>query len=346
VNEREGGEVSEQARRARVTVISLGGTIASTSSSSIGGVVPRLSALDLVDAIPSLQEVADIDTVSFRQVPSGDLVFEDLIGLARLVQTIIVDGADGVVITQGTDTIEETSFALDILLDVDVPVVITGAMRNPTIASPDGPGNLLAAVKVAASHAARGLGCLVVMNDEVHAARFVRKTHSSSVATFQSPSAGPIGWVSEERVRIVLGCERLASITVSSSDIVAPVALVTCVVGDEGLVLRGLPALGYRGVVVDAFGAGHVPSSMAPILEELAVNMPVVLCSRTGAGEVLSHTYGFPGSESDLLARGITSGGVLDARKARVALSLALATSLDAVAAVRCFATVRDSLSR
>jgi L-asparaginase len=338
--------VGAQVRRAQVLIVSLGGTIASTSTPSVGGVVPQLSALDLVAAVPALDDVANVDAVSFRQVPSGDLDFADLIALAQLIETNVTSGVDGVVVTQGTDTIEETSFALDVLLDVAVPVVVTGAMRNPTLASPDGPGNLLAAVRVAAAATARGLGCLVVMNDEVHAARFVRKTHSSSLATFQSPSAGPLGWVSEERVRIVLRCAPLAGIPVTKSDVVAPVALVTCALGDDGRTLGGLLDLGYRGVVIDAFGGGHVPSAMVRAIEELASTMPVVLCSRTGGGEVLSHTYGFSGSESDLLSRGVTSGGALDGRKARVALCLALAASRGPRDAMAAFARVRDSLSR
>jgi len=338
--------VSHATSRARVLVISLGGTIASTSKASVGGVVPQLSALDLVAAVPLLSDVADIETMSFRQVPSGDLGLDDLVALAQRIDESVAEGVSGVVITQGTDTIEETAFALDVLLEVEAPVVVTGAMRNPTLASPDGPGNLLAAVKVAASTSARGLGCLVVMNDEVHAARFVRKSNSSSLATFQSPNAGPVGWVSEERVRILLRCEPLATIALAADADVAPVALVSCALGDDGRTLGGLLALGYRGAVIDAFGAGHVPSTMVPVIEELARAVPVVLCSRTGSGEVLAHTYGFPGSESDLLRRGVTSGGVLDARKARVALSLALSTSLDLDEARGLFVRVRDSLSR
>jgi len=338
--------MNEQARRPRVLIISLGGTIASTSSPSVSGVVPQLSAHDLVTAVPALDGVAEFETMSFRQVPSGDLDFADVIALAQFIETRVAGGIDGVVITQGTDTIEETSFALDVLLDVVVPVVVTGAMRNPTLASPDGPGNLLAAVKVAASPIARGLGCLVVLNDEVQAARFVRKTHSSSLATFQSPGAGPLGWVSEERVRIVLRCAPLERITISRSDTLSPVALITCTLGDDGRMLGGLRDLGYVGAVIDAFGAGHVPSKMVRAIEELASSMPVVLCSRTGAGEVLAHTYGFAGSESDLLSRGVTSGGALDGRKARVALTLALAASPEPRRAVELFAKVRESLSR
>ncbi len=335
----------ESASRPRVLVVSLGGTIASTPVARDGGVVPQLSAQDLVAAVPGLADVARVETLSYRQVPSGDLTLADVVALARTIAHHLDGGVDGVVVTQGTDTIEETSFALDVLLDGAAPVVVTGAMRNPTMASPDGPGNLVAAVKVAASPHARALGCVVVMNDEVHAARFVRKTHSSNLATFRSPNAGPLGWVAEERVRLVTRPTRAATISLTARDDVPPVALVTCALGDDGRLLERLAALGYRGAVIEGFGAGHVPGVMASAVEALVGEMPVVLCSRTGAGEVLNHTYGFVGSESDLLSRDVVSGGILDARKARVALSLALAASADRARAVELFVRVRDSLS-
>ncbi len=335
--------MSESNRRTRVLVISLGGTIASTAREASEGVVPQLGAPELIAAVPTLRDVADVEALAFRQVPSGDLTLGDVVAVARRIDEAVAQGIDGIVVTQGTDTIEETSFALDLLCGVEVPVVVTGAMRNPTLASPDGPGNLLSAVRVAASRDARGLGCVVVFNDEVHAARFVRKTHSSSLATFQSPGAGPLGRVSEENVHIVMRCPALAPVGLDL-DVVPPVALVSCALGDDGRVVRALGDLDYRAAVIDGFGAGHVPSSMADALEELHRAMPVVLCSRTGAGEVLAHTYGFVGSESDLLARGLVSGGALDGRKARVALSLALAASAQREDVLALFSRVRDSL--
>lgn len=335
--------MSPTSRRPRVLVISLGGTIASTTSSRLEGVTPRLGARELVAAVPELIDVADIESLSFRQLPSGDLAVSDLVALAGRIDQAVADGVDGVVVTQGTDTIEETSFALDVMVEGVVPVVVTGAMRNPTLASADGPGNLLAAVKVAAWPGARGLGCVVVMNDEIHAARFVRKTHTSSLATFQSPVAGPLGWVSEDRVRVARRCAPLFHLGVRDDD-VAPVALVSCAWGDDGRLVTALGELGYRGAVVEGFGGGHVPSTMVRALAELTRTMPVVLCSRTGAGEVLARTYGFAGSESDLLARGLISGGALDGRKARVTLMLALASGDERDEARARFRKVRDSL--
>ena len=336
--------MTETTRRARVLVVSLGGTIASTSTDAHQGVVPQLGARELIAAVPQLSEVADVETLAFLQLPSCDLTLADVVALARRIDQAVAAGVDGVVVTQGTDTIEETSFALDLLVEGATPVVVTGAMRNPTVASPDGPGNLLAAVRVAASTAARGLGCLVVLNDEVHAARFVRKSQSSSLATFQSPGAGALGRVSEENVRIALRCPPLAHVGLGG-EVVPDVALLSCALGDDGRLAGALGRSGYRGAVIDGFGGGHVPSSMVPALEELRRAMPVVFCSRTGSGEVLAHTYGFAGSEMDLLARGLVAGGALDGRKARVALALALARAHDDESAIDLFCAVRDSLS-
>lgn len=335
--------MSSQSRRARIVVVSLGGTIASTSSGT-AGVVPQLSAQDLIDAVPGLSDVGEVSATSFRQVPSGDLTFSDLVALCGLIKDHVAHGVDGVVVTQGTDTIEETSFALDVMLDGATPVVVTGAMRHPSMASPDGPANLLAAVRAAASPRSRGLGCLVVMNDEVHAARFVRKMHSSNVAAFTSPVGGPLGWVSEDRVHLATRCSPLDTITAGEGAAPA-VALVSCALGDDGRALQSLAALGYRGVVVEGFGAGHVPAVMVSHLESLAASMPVVLCTRVGAGDVLRHTYGFTGSEADLLARGLVSGGSLDGRKARVAMTLALWATAERSEAVASFERLRDSVT-
>lgn len=314
--------------RRRVVVISLGGTIASvnaTSTTANSTVTPQLGARDLVDAVAQIDEVAEIQTVAFRTVPSGDLTLADMVALAAQIKSHFREGADGVVVTQGTDTIEETSFALDLLVDDPRPIVVTGAMRNPTMAGADGPANVLAAVQVAASNSARDFGTIVVFSDEIHAARFVRKTHTTSTGTFRSPSAGPLGWVLEGEPRIVFRLPRLDEVTVDVGEVVPPVALLTTTLGDDGRMLKTILSLGYAGLVVEAFGAGHVPGLLTDALQELAQSIPVVFTSRTGSGGVLSNTYGFPGSESDLISRGIISAGLLDGRKARVFLSLWLA---------------------
>jgi L-asparaginase len=331
-----------------VVVFSLGGTIASTNAGggAAGGVAPRLGARDLVEAVPQLQEVAELETVSFRQVASSDLTLQDIIALAARITGCFDAGASGAVVTQGTDTIEETSFALDLLVRDHRPVVVTGAMRNPTLAGPDGPANLLAAVQVATAPEAAGLGTLVVVNDEIHAARFVRKTHTSSPATFHSPTAGRLGWMTEGRPRIAFRAPALGGIPsgVSEQD-VPPVALLTSALGDDSRLIAQVETLGYAGLVLEAFGGGHVPTHVVPALADLASRLPVVLASRTGGGEVLRETYSFPGSERDLLSRGLIPAGFLDGPKSRILLRLLLAAGADLDRVRTAFEQVHASIS-
>jgi hypothetical protein len=200
------GSAAEGSQLPLVAVVTLGGTIAMTrNTAEAGGVVPALSGEQLIKAVPELDDgTVAIEVHGFRQLPGASLTFEDLIELAAFIKQLEEQGAAGVVVTQGTDTIEETSYLLDLLHDGDAPVVVTGAMRNPTIAGADGPANLLAAVRVAASAVARGLGCLVVLNDEIHAARHVRKSHSTSTAAFTSPNAGPLARMVEGVPRVLV----------------------------------------------------------------------------------------------------------------------------------------------
>ncbi len=308
-----------------VAVFSTGGTIASPAQGTAGA-APRLTAEDLVAAVPELKDVAEIRAVSFRQVPSPELTVPDLIELAGEVRAAFSAGVRGAVVTQGTDSMEETAFALDLLWDGEAPVVVTGAMRNPSLPGADGAANILAAVQVAASEVARGLGCTVVFTDEIHAARFVQKTHTSSLATFRSRLAGPIGYLAEGRPRIdvrPVGRHHLpVDLVTSQRD--TSVALLPIGVGDDGRLLKEVERLGFAGLVVEAMGGGHVPSSLVSPLERLVQVMPVVLASRTGSGELLRSTYGFPGSEKDLLARGLIPAGALDGLKARLLLILLL----------------------
>ncbi len=307
----------------KVAVLSLGGTISSTDEGG-RGVEPTLTGEALVADVPQIADVAEVSAVSFQQAPSGELTLDDLVELALEIEDRVDAGAGGAVVTQGTDTIEETSFVLDLLMNRDAPVVVTGAMRNPTLPGADGPANLLAAIQVVASGKARGLGTMVILNDEIHAARFVQKTHTQNPATFRSPNAGPIGWISEGEVRLALHPSAMRKIVVPGDAPDRPVALLTITLGDDGRLLGAVEEMGYEGLVIEAMGGGHVPSVMVGKLEELANKMPVILASRTGGGEVLRRTYGFPGSEMDLLDRGLISAGALDGLKARLLLSMLL----------------------
>ncbi|GGK73724.1 L-asparaginase [Mangrovihabitans endophyticus] len=314
-------------QRPRVLVVALGGTIAMTVDQT-GRVTPSLTAQQLVDAVPGLADAGlDIDVLSFRSQPGASLTIADIIELYGEITRRLGGGLTGVVITQGTDTIEETAYLLDLLHPGPQPIVVTGAMRNPTQAGADGPANLLAAIRVAASPAARDLGCLVVLADDIHAARRVRKSHSTSVATFVSPNGGPLGHLVEGSAIIVNRLPGRHTLP-APRDRLPRIGLYTATLGDDGSMMEGV-ARAVDGLVVAGFGVGHVPEPWLPALTTVGARIPVVLTSRTGSGPVLAGTYGFPGSESDLLGRGMIPAGLLDPYKARILLMLALAAGRD-----------------
>lgn len=272
--------------RPRVDCLATGGTIASVADVQGPGTAPTLSVEAIVASVAGINEVADLHTAQLMQRASTSITFADVLVLRDESARRVTAGSDGIVIIQGTDTIEETAFALDVLWAGDAPVVITGAMRNPSLPGADGPANLLAAVQVAASDAARGLGTLIVFGDEIHAARFVTKTLA---------------------------------------------------LDDDGRILPTLPSLGFAGAVIEGFGGGHVTPPMVAPVRRLAAEMPVVLASRTGSGEVLTRTYRYPGSEIELLDLGLIRAGALDGLKARVLLSLCLAADLSCQQTARAF---------
>jgi L-asparaginase len=310
----------EEAGR-RVAVFGLGGTIAMNAVSGGGGVVPSLSAGQLVDAVPGLAQTGiTVEVEEFRRLPGASLSIGDITALATAIRGRLEAGVDGVTVIQGTDTIEETAYLLDLTHGGPQPIVVTGAMRNPTLAGADGPANLLAAVQVAASRHTRDQGVLVVLAEEIHAARRVRKTHSTSVATFQSPNGGPLGHLVEGQPVLLVRLDYRTILPPPPANQPTPrVGLLTVTLGDDGVLLHGL-ADRVDGLVVAAFGVGHVPEHLVPALAELAARIPVVLASRTGAGPVLVSTYAFPGSERDLRERGLISAGFLDPFKARILL--------------------------
>jgi L-asparaginase len=310
-----------EASSPRIPLFSLGGTIASGSTAEEGA-SPKLAAEELLALLPQVAGAVDIEPINLRLVASSELVISDIVELSSQARTRAKAGAKAAVVSLGTDTLEEAAFILDLLWEREEPIVVTGAMRHGNMLSPDGAANLVAAFHVAMSEAARGLGALVVLNDEIHAARFVHKAHTSNVATFRSSPIGPIGWLTEGLPRIAVRPTERHHIRLHPGSPVASVVLIRWSQGDDGRVLDVVARLGFSGAVVEALGGGHLPSVAVPRIEKLAARMPVVLVSRTGSGELLRSTYEFPGSERDLLSRGLIAGGILDGLKARILLSL------------------------
>ena len=311
----------------RLLVLSLGGTITMVPSAG-GGIEPKLGAADLVASVPALAEVAEIDMESPLRVASPSLTVSHLIDVAKRIESAFADGVDGAVVIQGTDTIEESAFILDLLVAGDRPVVVTGAMRGADSPGADGPANLLAAARVAASPESRGLGTLVVLNYDIHAARFVQKSHTAVPSAFLSPLVGPLGTVIEERPRFYVRVARNPCLD-SGGGPPEPVALVKAVMSRDTRLFAAIADIGCAGAVVEGMGAGHVHADAASVLGDLAARMPVVLASRVMTGPVFTETYGYPGGEMDLIKRGLIPAGYLSGLKARILLSLVLRTTRD-----------------
>jgi L-asparaginase len=304
-------------RRPSLIILSTGGTIAMAGAASLD-----LGAEGLAAALPQLRDIAEFSTRDLLAKPSASLTLEDLALIAASALEA-ARTADGVVVTHGTDTLEETAFALSLLVQTQTPIVLTAAMRRADQPGADGPANLLAATRVAASQAARGKGVLVVIDDEIHAAPLIRKAHSFRTHAFSSAPFGPIGYVVEDRVRFALQpAAAMPRLTYGDGAPVVPI--LEAGPGLEREILAVLEVAAIDGLVLSLPGAGHVAADAAPDLGRLAARIPVVFASRTGAGETLRATYGYPGGEIDLIGRALIPAQSLDARKARIALQLLL----------------------
>lgn len=313
--------------RPRITLFALGGTIAMKPDAG-GGAVPAIDAADLVAAVPEIASLADIEPLGLAGVGSANLTLSLIADLARRIESAAEAGADGVVVTQGTDTLADVAFLLGLFLPPSIPVIVTGAMRHAASASPDGPGNLLAAILAATTPQLAGAGVLVAMQDELHAARHVVKRHTCSTGAFRSPGHGPAGRICEGRVQLDFRPRPLSFLPPPEDCIWPRVGLVTASFGDGGFLLDHLPAE-LDGLVIEAFGGGHLCEAAADKAAALAARMPVVLASRAGEGRVLESSYGYIGAERDLIARGLLPAGDHEAMKARLLLIALLAQGAD-----------------
>ena len=310
----------------RVRVLFLGGTISMTMDELTGGeLVPDLTGSELLSGVPLPADLV-VEPVDVARVDSSALTFETCLRALDLAEEAVAEGAGGVVVVQGTDSLEETSFLWDLLWSHDEPLVVTGAMRSADQPGADGPANLVAAVAVAAAPQCRGQGVLVAIGDEVHAARFVAKRHTSNPAAFGSPELGPVGRVVEGSPVMLARLERRTPL-VRPETHGAPwprVGLLTAGLDDDPEAYLAVAAVS-DGLVVEGFGAGQLRPEVAEALDDVVARIPVLLASRAGAGAVATRTYGGPGSGSDLHRRGLVPTGHLGALKARVLLRLVLA---------------------
>ena len=299
----------------RIALLTTGGTIAMQASAKGGnlGAPPPFVEM-LARTLPEAQ----VTVIPVLSRPSAGFSIADIASIAKAAEDA-AGNCDGVVITHGTDVLEETAFALELLTRTDTPIVLTGAMRLANQPSADGDANLIAACRVAGSEVARGKGVLVVFDDEIHWAPLAKKRHAFRTHAFSSEPFGPLGWVAEGRVRFTLTPEkRLPHLKWGGRETIIPI--LEAGPGLEPALMQSLPR--YDALVLALPGAGHVADTVPAILE--AMPMPVIFASRTGAGETLTRSYGYAGGEMDLIARGVIPAGPLHARQARIALAILL----------------------
>ena len=315
--------------RPRIAIVFTGGTISMLLDPATGAAVPTLDGAAILARSPGLAALADLVPVDWGLVPASHLTFAQILDIARVVREQLAAGADGAIVVQGTDVIEETAFALDLLVSGPAPVVVVGAMRNAADPGYEGPANLRDAVLAAGAPALRDQGALVVMGGLVLPADDATKTHTSAYDTFQARNLGPLGTVNGDGViigRWRTGRRLLPTVPAAA---VEPVAIVTATVASDGAPLRWAIAGGARGVVVAATGAGNThPDLLAAAQEAMAAGIPVVLASRVPAGRV-APAYGFPGGGARWFAAGAIGAGFLTPVKARIALALGLGAGLD-----------------
>lgn len=311
-----------------IVVLTTGGTIAMKLDPVSGGLVPAVSGDDLVQAVPALKDVAHVEVREFSNVPSGHMTPDMMSRLAQTVDSFAArSDVDGVAITHGTDTMEETAYVLSLLCRTEKPVTITGAMRGASDMGYDGPANILAAVRVAACDAAKGRRCLLVMNDEIHAAAEVTKMHTVSCSTFASPGWGPVGHVYYNGVIFRRTCENLRRIVTDHLD--TDVELIKVTAGMSDLFFRAAADKPVHGLVVEAVGCGNVPPSVLKGIEYVrSKGIPVVLASRVPEGKVVP-VYGYLGSAGYMKPLDLIHADEINGPKARLKLMAALSLTTD-----------------
>jgi L-asparaginase len=313
---------------ARVAVVFTGGTISMVVDPVAGGAVPALDGAAILARTPGLDEIAELVPLDRGMIPASHWSFARLLELAADLRRLAADPAiDGIVVVQGTDTIEESSFAFELLVETAKPIVVTGAMRNATDPDYDGPRNLRDAVRCAATAELAGQGVVVVLGGTIEPSSDVTKTHASALDTFKSLNEGRLGLVANGQV-VVERHRGQRRAVLAPDQAAAPIPIVVATIGlDDGLI-GAVRTLGPAGIVVEATGAGNTGAGLlAEAAAAIGDGIPVVLATRCPSGAA-SPGYAFPGGGATWLRAGAILAGTLTGPKARIALAIALGAGL------------------
>jgi L-asparaginase len=307
-----------------VVLLATGGTIAMKIDPVKKAPVPKMSGEDLLAAVPQVSEYANVEVKNISQMPSDYMAPEIWIVLTKEATAALArPEVAGVIVSHGTDTLEETAWWLDLTVKSPKPIVLTGAQRNASDPDMDGPRNLLCAVRICVAPESRDKGAMVAMNDQIHAARNVTKTHTSSVETFKSGDFGFLGEVDFDRVVYWRAPLRRQFLPIKT-DVMPYVEIVPMYGGADGYLVKAALEHGAKGIVIQGLGWGNVNQRMfAAIKDAIATGIPVVISSRVPNGRVLPN-YGWPGGGKTLVDAGAVMADDLSPQKARILLMLLL----------------------
>ncbi|SHC12930.1 asparaginase [Staphylococcus aureus] len=307
-------------------VIHTGGIISMSQDQSNKVVTNDINPISLHQDV--INQYAQIDELNPFNVPSPHMTIQHVKQLKDIILEAVTNKYyDGFVITHGTDTLEETAFLLDLILGIEQPVVITGAMRSSNEIGSDGLYNYISAIRVASDEKARHKGVMVVFNDEIHTARNVTKTHTSNTNTFQSPNHGPLGVLTKDRVQFHHMPYRQQALENVNEKLNVP--LVKAYMGMPGDIFSFYSREGIDGMVIEALGQGNIPPSALEGIQQLvSLNIPIVLVSRSFNG-IVSPTYAYDGGGYQLAQQGFIFSNGLNGPKARLKLLVALSNNLD-----------------
>lgn len=314
----------------KVVIIFTGGTISMRIDPTLHAAIPSLNSEEIMAMVTNIEKFAEIETINFGNLPSPHITPPIMMDLASIVKSNIDrEDVTGVIVTHGTDTLEETAYLLDLVTNSEKPIIVVGAMRNSSELGYDGSSNLAASICTAISYRARNKGVLVVMNNEVNAASQVTKTNTLSLDTFKSPEFGPLGIVDNDEV---IFYRDIVSRQFIDTDVLEnKVGLIKSVPGMESDVIDFYIDTKYKGIVIESLGRGNLPPAMLPgIKRAIENNIPVVTVSRCPTGRVLD-TYGYEGGGRNLRDMGVIFGGNLPGQKARIKLMLILGVTNELV---------------
>lgn len=311
-----------------ILIIFTGGTIAMKVDPVLHAAIPALNSDEIMSMISNIESLVNVESVNFGNLPSPHILPKHMLEISKIIkENITRDNIDAVIVTHGTDTLEETAYFLDLNIDQEKPIIIVGAMRNNSELGYDGSSNLSAAICTALSNNSLGKGVLVVMNNEVNAAGEVTKTNTLSLDTFKSPEFGPLGIVDNDEVifyRDIIKRKHIATDKIEEN-----IGLIKTAAGMKSDILNFYIDSGYKGIVIEALGRGNLPPQMIPgIKRAISNNIPIVMVSRCHTGRVLD-SYGYVGGGKHLRDLGVIFGGNLPGQKARIQLMLSLGKTND-----------------